>query len=95
MELLAPVTLSICCFRYVPTELQGANGNTETLNSLNREILRRLHREYHHIPSSTEINGQFAIRPCYINPRTALSDVDGLAEAVERIGKETWEQGKG
>lgn len=90
LELLAPVTLSICCFRYVPTDLQGANGNTETLNNLNREILMRLHREHHHIPSSTKINGQLAIRPCYINPRTTLSDVDGLAEAVERIGKETW-----
>lgn len=90
LELLAPVTLSICCFRYVPTQLQGSSSNTETLNNLNREILRRLHHEHHHIPSSTEIDGQFAIRPCYINPRTSPSDVAGLAAAVERIGAETW-----
>jgi glutamate/tyrosine decarboxylase-like PLP-dependent enzyme len=90
LELLAPVSLSICCFRYVPIELQGDTGNTETLNDLNREILDRLHREHHHIPSSTEISGQFAIRPCYINPRTTPSDVAGLATAVERIGAETW-----
>ncbi len=90
LELLAPVSLSICCFRYLPIELQGDTGNTETLNNLNREILDRLHRENHHIPSSTEISGQFAIRPCYINPRTPPSDVLGLATAVERIGAETW-----
>lgn len=90
LELLAPVSLSICCFRYVPIELKGETGGTETLNNLNREILDRLHRENHHIPSSTEISGQFAIRPCYINPRTPPSDVAGLATAVERIGAETW-----
>jgi len=90
LELLVPVTLSICCFRYVPADLQAGARNGKTLNSLNREILRRLHREHHHIPSSTEINGQFAIRACYINPRTTSSDVAGLASAVERIGAETW-----
>lgn len=90
LELLAPVTLSICCFRYVPIQLQGSAVNTEKLNTLNRKILSRLHREHHHIPSSTEIDGQFAIRPCYINPRTALSDVTGLAAAVERIGADVW-----
>jgi glutamate/tyrosine decarboxylase-like PLP-dependent enzyme len=90
LELLAPVTLSICCFRFVPVHLQGGLGKRETLNNLNREILMRLHREHHHIPSSTEINGQFAIRACYINPRTTLEDVTGLAHAVERIGAETW-----
>ena len=90
LELLAPVTLSICCFRYVPAELRGDTRHTERLNDLNREILQRLHREHHHVPSSTEIHGQFAIRPCYINPRTAPEDVPGLVTAVERIGAATW-----
>jgi aromatic-L-amino-acid decarboxylase len=90
LELLAPVTLSICCFRYVPVELQGDRRNPEILNDLNREILQQLHREHHHVPSSTEIEGQLAIRPCYINPRTTLSDVTGLAAAVERIGAAKW-----
>ena len=89
LELLAPVTLSICCFRYVPLDL-GDGRNTEILNDLNREILQQLHQEHHHVPSSTEINGQFAIRPCYINPRTTRNDVTGLATAVERIGAVTW-----
>lgn len=90
LQLIAPVTLSICCFRYVPAELQGDADNVETLNALNREIVELLHRESHHIPSSTEIDGQFAIRPCFINPRTKWSDVIELAKAVERIGAEAW-----
>jgi hypothetical protein len=27
-----------------------------------------------------------AIRPCFINPRTTLAEVDGLVDAVTRIG---------
>ena len=92
LELLAPVSLSICCFRYVPAELRGRKDATEKLNELNREIVTRLHHGHRHIPSSTEINGAFAIRPCYINPRTTLAEVDGLADEVERIGAEVWRE---
>ncbi len=90
LELLAPLSLSICCFRYVPIELQPGTEHVETLNNLNRKILERLHSEHHHIPSSTDLDGTFAIRPCYINPRTTPSEISGLAAAVERIGGEIW-----
>lgn len=95
LELLAPVSLSICCFRYVPIELQPATKIVEAVNGLNREILERLHGEGHQIPSSTELRGQLAIRPCYINPRTTPSEISGLAAAVERIGGEIWASGRG
>jgi glutamate/tyrosine decarboxylase-like PLP-dependent enzyme len=90
LELLAPVTLSICCFRYVPAGLRGRTDLADRLNELNREIVARMHAEYHHVPSSTEINGAFAIRPCYINPRTGPEEVDGLVQCVERIGAQVW-----
>jgi glutamate/tyrosine decarboxylase-like PLP-dependent enzyme len=90
LELLAPVTLSICCFRYVPAELRGQSSRTDRLNALNREIVARLHAEHHHVPSSTQIKGNFAIRPCYINPRTGPEEVDDLVEAVQRIGAQLW-----
>lgn len=93
LELLAPVTLSICCFRYAPAELRGQADSTQVLNELNREILARLHHAHRYIPSSTEINGAFAIRPCYINPRTTQAEVDGLADEVERLGEEIWKKG--
>ena len=55
-------------------------------------ILKRLHREHRYTPSGTELNGVFAIRPCFINPRTAEQDVEGLRLAVERLGQEVWEE---
>jgi len=32
------------------------------------------------------VNGALAIRPCFINPRTTPSEVDGLVDALVRIG---------
>lgn len=79
LELVAPATLSICCFRYrAPSE--GAS------NSLNERIARRLRTETRFVPSTTTVGGRYAIRPCYINPRTTIDDVDGLVEAVMLIG---------
>ena len=92
LELLAPVVLSICCFRYVPQALRGQSGQATLLNALNKEILRRLHHEQRHIPSSTELNGVLAIRPCFINPRTTPDDVTGLVESVERHGAQVWQE---
>lgn len=90
LELLAPVTLSICCFRYVPQNEPGAVDGPFSLNDLNREILKRLHAEARHVPSSTEIGGKFAIRVCYINPRTTRTEVDDLVKAVVRTGGNLW-----
>lgn len=92
LEMLAPVSLSICCFRYVPAEVRGREDALEILNDLNREVLSRLHHAHRYVPSSTQINGAFAIRPCYINPRTTLAEVDGLADEVERLGAEIWNE---
>lgn len=83
LELLSPVTLSICCFRYHPP---GARA--DELDALNKEVARRLRAEGRYVPSSTVVDGRFAIRPCYINPRTRLKDVDGLADRVLQIGDE-------
>ena len=45
-------------------------------------------------PSSTVVDGRYALRPCYINPRTTTADVDGLADAVLTIGDELDAAGK-
>jgi aromatic-L-amino-acid decarboxylase len=81
LELLAPPTLSICCFRYRPREL-----DEEAVDRLNTEIARRLRAETPYVPSTTRVAGRLAIRPCYINPRTTLREVEGLAQTVRDIG---------
>ena len=92
LELSAPVTLSICCFCYVPRGLRRKPAAKEQLDRLNREILAPLHNEWRHVPSGTELDEMFVIRACYLNPRTTLADVDGLAQAVERIGDQVWRE---
>jgi aromatic-L-amino-acid decarboxylase len=81
LELLAKPTLSICCLRYRAPQMDEPE-----LNALNAEIARHLRAEGKYVPSTTVVAGKFAIRPCYINPRTTLAEVDGLADRVREIG---------
>jgi aromatic-L-amino-acid decarboxylase len=82
LELLCEPDLSIVCFRFRPA------GDNVNLDRLNTRLLERLRRETSFVPTSTVVGGALAIRPCFINPRTTQRDVDGLADAVVRIGTE-------
>ncbi len=79
LELFLEPTLSVCCFRYLSTQIAD-------LDQLNQKIHRRLVRENKYMPSTTRINGQLALRPCFLGARTDHSQVDGLLQAVVRIG---------
>jgi aromatic-L-amino-acid decarboxylase len=79
LELLLEPTLSVCCFRYVSPEV-------DDLDQLNQRLHRRLVRENIYMPSTTRIKDELAIRPCYIGARAESSQVDGLLQAVLRIG---------
>jgi aromatic-L-amino-acid decarboxylase len=80
LELLCGPHLSVVCFRYRP---RGAGMD---LDALNTRILERLRRETPFIPSSTAVDGALGIRSCFINPRTTQLEVEGLADAVVRLG---------
>ena len=79
LELLLEPTLSICCFRYVSPQPQD-------LDLLNQRLHRCLVRENEFLPSTTRVNGHLALRPCFIDARAELSQVEGLIQAVLRIG---------
>ncbi|HVQ17526.1 MAG TPA: pyridoxal-dependent decarboxylase [Actinomycetes bacterium] len=81
LEVLAEPVLSICGFRY----------RTDTAadwNDVNSQILRRLARETPVVVSSTVVNGAFVLRPCFINARTSLADVDRFLDTVIAFGDE-------
>ncbi len=80
-ELLLEPTLSVCCFRYVSPRLQN-------LDQFNQRLFRRLIRENEFMPSTTRFNGKLALRPCFIGARSGRDQVDGLVQAVLRIGAE-------
>lgn len=91
LELLQEPTLSICCFRYIAT-------NVQDLDLFNQRLHRQLTRENVHMPSTTRVNGKLALRPCFIGARTELSHARGLVADVLRIGDElarSWGAGVG
>jgi glutamate/tyrosine decarboxylase-like PLP-dependent enzyme len=75
-ELLAPVGLSIFCFRYRPAGFPG------DLNSLNERTLARVQRSGTSYLSSAGIRGRFALRGCVLNYRTMERDMELLLEDV-------------
>jgi hypothetical protein len=60
----------------------------DALDRLNAKLAQRLRDETQFVPSTTRVSGRLAIRPCLINPRTTLVEVDGLVDAVARIEDE-------
>ncbi|OKO79443.1 cytochrome D ubiquinol oxidase subunit I [Bradyrhizobium sp. NAS80.1] len=74
LELLAPVNLNIVCFRY--------RANDET----NREIVADIQESGIAAPSSTTLDGKFAIRAAIVNHRTDETDIDALVAAVLEFG---------
>nr|WP_232371171.1 pyridoxal-dependent decarboxylase [Desulfogranum marinum] len=79
LELLAPVTLNIVCFRH-----DSENG--KNVDELNKEIVITLQEKGIAAPSTTILNGKLAIRVNITNHRTELRDLDLLVEEVEKIG---------
>jgi glutamate/tyrosine decarboxylase-like PLP-dependent enzyme len=74
LELLAPVTLNIVCFRVC----SGA----ADLDTLNRELVADLQESGVAAPSTTVIDGKVAIRAALFNHRTTTADVDALIQGV-------------
>jgi glutamate/tyrosine decarboxylase-like PLP-dependent enzyme len=90
-ELLAPVELSICCFRYVPPgvrlrlsaadEAERAKIEAE-LNELNERILRAVQRGGRAYVSNALLRGKFALRACIVNFRTTRRDIETTLDIV-------------
>jgi aromatic-L-amino-acid/L-tryptophan decarboxylase len=82
-ELLAPVELSICCFRYVPP---GSSLSDSELNHLNEQIMAQVQKGGRAYVSNATVNGRFALRACITNFRTTKSDIDETVEAIRSAG---------
>ncbi len=83
LELLAPVTLNVVCFRYRGPGLSEQGGN-----ELNRRILLELQCRGIAAPSSTELDGRLAIRVAITNHRTRWRDLQALVDAVPALALE-------
>ena len=82
MERLAPASLQIVVFRYVPRRAAA------DLDALNRDLVVELQERGIAAPSTTRIQGQLAIRVSITNHRTRFEDLDLLVAEAGRIGAE-------
>jgi len=84
LELLAEPVLSICCFRVKPPGLT----DEAALEALNERVLLAVRAKGRAIPSHTRVDGRFALRPCFINPRQGLAEADLTVDEVLAAAKE-------
>ncbi|HWE60361.1 MAG TPA: aminotransferase class V-fold PLP-dependent enzyme, partial [Chloroflexota bacterium] len=82
LERLAPVTLSIVCFRYRPPH----SGDGEELHALNRTIMEEVQAGGEAFISGTVLRERFALRACILHYDTTETDVEALVAVVRRTG---------
>lgn len=96
-ELLAPVELSICCFRYVPRGLRdklGSGGAAERaavnaeLNDLNARLMQAVQHGGRAYLSNATLHGIFALRACVTNFRTTRADIVKTLDIVRKAAFE-------
>jgi aromatic-L-amino-acid/L-tryptophan decarboxylase len=82
-ELMAPVSLSICCFRYAPVALRG---DDEALDRLNQRIMTTVMSDGRVYCSNAVLNGRFCLRACIVNFRTEAEHLELLLEVAAEHG---------
>ncbi|MCW4031571.1 MAG: pyridoxal-dependent decarboxylase, partial [Candidatus Bathyarchaeota archaeon] len=82
LELCAPVTLNVVCFRYVSPKM-----DSNALDKLNQQIVIELQEEGVAVLSGTIIKNKYVLRVANTNHRSCREDFDVLVEEVVRIGK--------
>ena len=83
-ELMTPVKLSICCFRYAPAELRG---DEETLDRLNEQIMTAIQADGRVFCSNAVVDGRFGLRACIVNFRTEAEHVELLLDVAAEHGR--------
>ncbi|WP_417412376.1 pyridoxal phosphate-dependent decarboxylase family protein [Hoeflea sp.] len=88
LELAAPTTINIVCFRYKPDGLTD-----DALQSLNTEIMIRLQESGTAAVSDTTVKGRHCLRAALCNHRTRKSDLELLLREIKDVGSAIMENG--
>lgn len=83
-ERLAPVPLSVVCFRYRP--LHMADSDESTVDTINDHLLRALQHEGKFFISGTRLNGRIALRACSVNHRSTPAHARRLLDRLRTLG---------
>jgi glutamate/tyrosine decarboxylase-like PLP-dependent enzyme len=82
-EMLAPVELSIFCFRHVPAQLRGARDSE--IDAWNERLLVALQVDGSSYLSNARIGDRFSLRGCVMNYRTTFEDMEVLLADLRRV----------
>ncbi|MBD0283011.1 MAG: aspartate aminotransferase family protein [Thermoleophilaceae bacterium] len=82
-ELMAPPSLSICCFRYAPGALRR---DDEALDRLNERIMTAVMADGRVYCSNAVVDGRFCLRACIVNIRTEAEHLELLLEVAAEHG---------
>ncbi|HEX4668019.1 MAG TPA: aminotransferase class I/II-fold pyridoxal phosphate-dependent enzyme [Chthoniobacterales bacterium] len=82
-EMVAPVGLSIFCFRHLPALLRKASA--QVVDAWNERLLLALQGDGSSYLSNTTLAGRFALRGCVLNYRTTLRDMEILLDDLRRV----------
>ena len=92
-ELVAPVNLSVVCFRYVPCDLktqESDDGKYEKIEKyltvLNRVIIKAMRKDGRVLLSDTVLNKRFVLRACIVNYRTTKQNIENILKIVRELG---------
>lgn len=83
LELVAPTTINIVCFRYRPPGVDASG-----LKAINVEIMLQLQERGIAVLSDTTVHGEHCLRVAIANHRTRRADLDTLVREAVRIGEE-------
>ena len=93
-EMLAPVELSIFCFRHLPARLKRTLATAspserekteEQLDAHNERLLLELQRAGSSYLSNARLRGRFSLRGCVMNYRTTRHDMEILLDDLRRV----------
>jgi glutamate/tyrosine decarboxylase-like PLP-dependent enzyme len=82
LQLAAPVSLNVVCFRYIGSGLDDA-----TLDKVNEQIVVELQEQGTAVLSGTTLRGRYALHAAHCNHRSRREDFDVLVREVVRIGQ--------
>jgi glutamate/tyrosine decarboxylase-like PLP-dependent enzyme len=83
LELMAPVELSIVCFRFIPDTLRE---DEERLDALNKKIMEEIQARGNAFVNGTILHGSFVLRSCALHYALTEDDVVAIIEEVLRVG---------
>jgi glutamate/tyrosine decarboxylase-like PLP-dependent enzyme len=83
LERVAPVELSVVCFRYGPPRWTG---DASRLDALNKALVERIQADGRVFLTGTVLQGRFALRACVLHYGTTEADVDALVDVVRELG---------